>query len=160
HGADIHRRRRDGRTAHTLAELHGNKQIAAWLQFHGAKDELSPLERFVSSCASGDRERANAMLHAQPNLRDELRSEHHLMMHVPAERGDATVLETMLACGFDANAKDNDGVPALHRAAMAGHSNAVSVLLAYGASVNALDGMFSASPLVWTAQGWSHGSHP
>jgi len=124
--------------------------------FHGSKDELSSLERFISACARGDRTLANAMLQADPNLRGELKDEHHLMTQVPAERGDATVLETMLACGFNANAKDNDGVTALHRAAMAGRAEAVRVLLAYGASINALDGMFSATPLVWAAQGWSH----
>jgi ankyrin repeat protein len=125
---------------------------------HGATDELSSLERFISACASGYRERADAMLRSNPNLRGELRPEHHLMMQVPAERGDAVVLETMLACGFDPNVKDHDGVTALHRAAMAGRAEAVRVLLAYGASVNALDGMFSATPLVWAAEGWSHGS--
>ena len=109
YGADIHQRRADGRTAHTLAELHGNHDIAAWLLAHGAKDELSALERFMSVCARGDRARAEAMLRAHPNLRNELRPEHHRMMSVPAERGDAAVLETMLACGFDLNAKDNDG---------------------------------------------------
>jgi ankyrin repeat protein len=158
HGADIHRRRTDGRTAHTVAELHGNPDIAAWLLFHGAKDELSPLDRFVSACACGDRAVADSLLQAEPHLRGELRADHHLMMQVPAERGDATVLETMLACGFDPNAKDNEGVTALHRAAMAGRPEAVRVLLSYGASANALDGMFSATPLVWAAQGWSHGS--
>ena len=80
------------------------------------------------------------------------------MMHVPAERGNVTALETMLTCGFDPNAKDNEGVTALHRAAMAGHAEAVRVLLAHGASVNALDGMFSASPLVWATEGWRHAS--
>jgi ankyrin repeat protein len=158
HGADIHLRRADGRTAHTLAELYGNVEIAAWLLAHGAKDELSPLERFVAACAHGDRPRADAMLQANPALRGELRAEHHLMMQVPAERGDATILATMLACGFDPDVKDNDGVTALHKAAMAGRADAVRVLLAHGASVNILDGMFSATPLVWAAEGWSHGS--
>ena len=159
HGADIHQRRADGRTAHTLAELHGNHDIAAWLLAHGAKDELSGLERFVSVCARGDRARAEAMLQAHPNLRNELRPEHHRMMSVPAERGDAAIVETMLACGFDANARDNDGVTVLHQAAMAGRAEAVGVLLSGGASVNALDGMFSATPLLWAAQGWSHAPH-
>ena len=63
--------------------------------------ELSPLERFISACTSGNPERAASMLANHPNLRGELRSEHHLMMHVPAERGDSKVLETMLECGFD-----------------------------------------------------------
>ena len=157
HGADLHQRRSDGRTPHTLAALHGNDEIAAWLLRHGAKDELSALERFISACSSGNRKRAGLMLAEHPNLRDELRTEHHLMMHVPAERGDSMVLETMLDCGFDPNLKDRDGVTALHRSAMAGRADAVRVLLAHDASVNALDGMFAATPLVWACEGWSHG---
>ncbi len=156
HGADIHRRRADGRTAHTLAALHGNEEIAAWLIAHGAKDELSPLERFVSASARGDGRTAQAMLATDPSLRAELRAEDHLLMHVPAERGDAKVLETMLTCGFDPGVKDKDGVTPLHRAAMLGHADAVRVLLAHRAPVNALDGMFGAMPLVWAAQGWAH----
>ncbi|MGE5206447.1 MAG: ankyrin repeat domain-containing protein [Chlamydiota bacterium] len=156
HGADIHQRRSDGRTAHTVAALHGNSEIAEWLLQHGAKDELAPLERFVSACTAGERMQAASMLATHPNLRGELRAEHHLMMHVPAERGDSTVLETMLACGFNPNVKDSDGVTALHRAAMAGRADAVSLLLAHGASVNTLDGMFAATPLVWACEGWSH----
>lgn len=41
---------------------------------------------------------------------------------------------------------------------MAGYADAVRVLLAHGASVNALDGMFSANPLVWAPEGWTHAS--
>jgi ankyrin repeat protein len=160
HGADIHRRRSDGRTAHTLAELHGNRDIAAWLLAHGARDELSALERFVSACSSGDRVRAEALLGADPALRSQLRAEHHLMMQVPAGRGDAAALQTMLACGFDPNVKDHDGVTALHRAAMAGRAEAVRALIAGDADVNALDGMFAGTPLLWAAEGWSHNPDP
>ena len=160
HGGDIHQRRADGRTAHTLATLHGNEPVAAWLLAHGAKDESTPLEKFVSACTRGDAARASEMLAAQPNLRNELHLEHHLMMHGPAERGDAAVLETMLASGFDPNVKDKDGVTALHRAAKDGRIEAVRVLLARGASVSNLDGMFSATPLVWATEGWSHDPKP
>lgn len=156
HGADIHQRRADGLTAHTLASLHGNEPVAAWLLAHGAKDECTVLEKFVSACTRGDATRASQMLTTQPNLRNELRPEHHLMMHEPANCGNVAVLETMLVSGFDPNVKDKDGVTALHRAAMAGRAEAVRVLLAHGASVNALDGMFSATPLVWAVEGWSH----
>jgi hypothetical protein len=158
HGADIHQKRRDGRTAHTLAALHGNQEVAAWLLSQGASDELSSLERFVAACARGDRMRASEMVRANPGLRAELRREHHLMMHTAAERGNVAALETMLTCGFDPSSQDNDGVIALHRAAMAGSPEAVRVLLAHGASVQALDGMFSASPLVWASEGWRHPS--
>lgn len=159
HGADVSRRRADGCTAHTLAELHGHRASAAWLLAHGATDELTPLERFVAACGRGDRAAAEAMLRERPELRGELRPEHHRMLHVPAERGDAAVLEAMLACGFDPGAADKDGVTALHRAAMAGHAAAVRVLLKFGAPVAALDGMFSATPLLWAAEGWSNGRH-
>jgi Ankyrin repeats (3 copies) len=159
HGADIHQRRADGRTAYTIAALHGNQAVAEWLLAHGAKDELSLLEQFVSAAARGDRARADELLRAQPALRGELREEHHLLMHVPAERGDAAVLATMLACGFDPNVRDHDGVTALHRAAMGGRVEAALVLIAGGASVNALDGMFSGTPLLWASHGWRNNPH-
>jgi len=156
HGADPSRRRADGATPHTLAELHGNREIADWLLAHGAADELSPLQRFVAACAAGDRHAADAMLSAQPALRTALRREHHVLLHRPAESGDARVLETMLACGFDPNVGDDDNVTPLHRASMAGYPEAVRVLLRFGADINARDGMFAASPLVWAVEGRRH----
>ena len=153
-GADVHRRRKDGRTAFAVAELQGNREVAAWLLAHGAKDELSELDHFVAACARGDRPRAEKMLRENPDLRGQLQTEHHLMTQVPAERGDAPVLEAMLACGFDPNVKDSEGVTALHRASMGGRVDAVRVLLAHGASVNALDGFVHGTPLVWAAHGW------
>jgi ankyrin repeat protein len=156
HGADVNARRPDGATPHTLASLQGNAAVAEWLLRHGAKDELSELDRFVAACARGDRGGAEARLRAQPALRLQLRPEHHLMLHRPAEKGDVVVLGTMLACGFDPTVKDQDGVTALHRAAMSGQAEAVSVLLAAGAPLDARDGMFAASPLVWAVEGWNH----
>ena len=156
HGADPARRRADGYTPHSLAELHGNRDIAAWLLAHGATNELSPLDRFIAAAAQADRAAADAMLRAHPNLKNELRLEQHLMLHRPAESGNAAALETMLACGFDPSAKDKDGVTALHRAAMKGHPDAVKVLLAFGAPVDAMDGMFSAPPIVWAVEGRGH----
>ncbi len=159
HGADVLRQRGDGATAHTLAELHGNTDIAAWLLAHGAHDELSAVDRFAAACARADRVTAEALLAAQPGLRTELRPEHHLMLHRPAESGNVAALETMLACGFDPNTKDKDSVTSLHRAAMGGHPAAVLVLLHYGAKVDAMDGMFSASPLVWAVEGRRNAKH-
>jgi ankyrin repeat protein len=153
HGADVSKTRADGRTAHTVAELSGNHDVAVWLLAHGAHDQLSPLERFVAACARGDRVAADAMLAARPSLRSALRPEHHLLLHGPAESGHAAVLETMLACGFDPGAADNERVTPLHRAAMSGYPDAVRVLLAHGASVDARDGMFSAPPLLWAVEG-------
>lgn len=156
HGADVTQRRADGYTPHTLAELHGNRDSAEWLLAHGATNELSPLEQFIAAAARADGAGADSMLRAHPNLPRELRHEQHLMLHRPAESGNAAALETMLARGFDPGAKDKDGVTALHRAAMAGHPDAVKVLLKFGAPVDALDGMFAAPPLIWAVEGRDH----
>ena len=156
HGADPGRRRADGSTPHTLAELHGNRSVAERLLTLGAVDELSPVERFVAACARGDRAAATTMLEAQPSLRADLRPEHHLLLHRPAESGNAPVLEAMLSCGFHPDARDKDNVTPLHRAAMGGHPEATRVLLAHGADVNAVDGMFAAPPLVWAVEGRGH----
>ncbi len=156
HGADVHRRRADGRTALALAELHGNTAIAARLLALGAHEEMSPLDRFVAACARGDRGAASAMLDAHPELRSELRPEHHRLLHRFAESGNVEVLRAMLASGFDVDARDADQVTPLHRAASSGHPDAVRVLLDGGADINALDGMFSATPLVWAVEGWRY----
>jgi ankyrin repeat protein len=159
HGADVSRRRADGATPHTLAELQGNSEVGAWLLAHGAIDELSTVERFIAACTRADRTAADALLAAHPGLRSELQPEHHLMLHRPAESGNAPVLETMLGCGFNPDAPDKDRVTPLHRAAMSGHVEAVRVLLRHGADVNAQDGMFSASPLVWAVEGRRNPKH-
>src|SRR5258708_1391520 len=69
HGADLQRRRADGSSPHTLAELHGNHDVAVWLLVHAAKNELSELESFVASCAGADRASAAALLPPPPAFR-------------------------------------------------------------------------------------------
>jgi len=156
YGADVSLRRGDGSTPHTLASINGNNEVAAWLLAHGASDELSALDRFVAACSRGDRASAEATLAARPELRRELGPAQHLMLQRHAESGNAAVLETMLACGFDPHTRDKDGVTALHRAAMGGHVGAVRILLKYGGEVDALDDMFSAPPIVWAVEGRHH----
>ena len=155
-GADVSRPRADGRTPHTLAELHGNHAVAEWLLAHGASSDLSPLDAFIAACARGDRPAAEAMPRANPGLRDGLGREHHLLLQHAAETGNAAVLETMLACGFDPRVGDKDKVTPLHRAAMAGHAAAVEVLLKHRAPTDVLDGMFSATSLIWAVEGWTN----
>ena len=156
HGADPLQRRADGLTPHTLAELSGKPDVGSVLLARGATDELSTLERFVACCVRGDRAGADALLQIDSTLAEQLRPAHHRLLDNAAERGDALVLETMLARGFDVESADKDQVTPLHRAAMAGRVDAVRVLLEHGAPVNALDGMFAASPLVWAVEGRGH----
>lgn len=157
-GADVHRRRGDGATPHTIAATGGHDDIARRMLAHGAQDELSPLDRFVASCARGDRRGADAMLRETPALALSLTPAHHRLLDSHAEAGRAEALDVMLANGFDPHLADHDGVTPLHRAAMGGWPDAVRVLLSHGADVHRMDGMFAATPLIWAVEGRGHAS--
>lgn len=153
-GADVRRRRADGRTPYAVAELNGNRVVADWLRAHGAPDDLSPVDHLVAACSRGDRAAAESMLAAHPELRSLIGPEHYAAFYRAAERNDTAALGSMLACGFDPNRPDESiGKTALHAAAMEGWTDAVRVLLAHGASVTLRDREFKAQPLLWAAEG-------
>lgn len=157
-GADIERRRKDGRTPYAVAELNGNRAVADWLLAHGASPELSEVDRLVSACSRGDRAAAEALLAKHPGLKDDITDDHYIAFHQAAERNDVRALETMLAAGFDPNRPDTSiGKTVLHSAAMEGWPDAVRVLLAHGASVEIRDREFNGPPLVWAAEGSRQG---
>jgi ankyrin repeat protein len=154
HGADVNRRRTDGRTPYAVAELSGNRAMADWLAAHGADANITDVDRFVAACSRGDRAVAGAMLERQPGLRAEISTEHYRAFYRAAERNDAAAIETMLACGFEIDRPDESiGKTALHVAAMEGWPDAARVLLAHGASVSVRDREFQAQPLIWAAEG-------
>jgi ankyrin repeat protein len=158
HGADITRRRADGRTPYAVAELNGNRAVAEWLLAHGASPELPEVDRLVAACSRGDRTAAEALLAQNPGLKGEITDDHYIAFHQAAERGDVRALEAMLAAGFDPNRPDAGiGKTALHSAAMEGWPDAVRVLLAHGASVHVRDREFNGQPLIWAAEGFRMG---
>jgi ankyrin repeat protein len=153
-GADVSRRRADGRTPYAVAELNGNRAVADWLRAHDAADELEPVDRLVAACARGDRAEAESMLAARPSLRTEITDAHYVALYHAAEQGDVAALALLLDCGFDPNRGDAEiGKTALHSAAMAGRPDAVRLLLARGASTDIRDREFNGQPLVWAAEG-------
>jgi ankyrin repeat protein len=158
HGADIARPRADGRTPYAVAELNGNRAVADWLLAQGAPPDLLGVDRLVAACSRGDRVAAEALLAANPRLREEITDDHYIAFHQAAERGDVRALDAMLACGFDPNRPDAGiGKTALHSAAMEGWPEAVRVLLAHGASVQVRDREFNGQPLIWAAEGSRQG---
>jgi len=153
-GADLRRRRADGRTPYAVAELNGNSAVADWLRAQSAADELEPVDRLVAACGRGDRATAEAMLAAHPRLREKITDTHYAALHRAAEQGDAAMLALLIDCGFDPNRGDEEiGKTALHSAAMAGRQDAVRLLLARGASPDIRDREFNGQPLVWAAEG-------
>jgi len=156
-GADIARRRADGRTPYAVAELNGNHPVADWLRGHGASAELPPADRLVAACSRGDLSAARAVLAGHPDAREAIGAGHYAAFYRAAERNDTRALEAMLACGFDADRPDESiGKTALHVAAMEGWLDAARVLLAHGASLAVRDREFKAQPLVWAAEGAQH----
>ena len=157
-GADIERKRADGRTPYAVAELNGNRAVADWLRAHGASPDLPEVDRLVAACSRGDRAAAEALLAKNLGLRNEITDDHYIALHQAAERDDVRALEAMLACGFDPNRPDAGiGKTALHSAAMEGWPDAVRVLLAHGASVHVRDREFKGQPLIWAAEGSRQG---
>ena len=157
-GADVERRRNDGRTPYAVAELNGNRAVAEWLLAHGASAALADVDRLVAACSRGDRASVAALLGTSPGLKDEISDDHYIAFHQAAERGDVGALEAMLLAGFDPNRPDASiGKTALHSAAMEGWPDAVRVLLAHGASVHIRDREFNGQPLVWAAEGSRQG---
>jgi ankyrin repeat protein len=153
-GADATRRRADGRTPYAVAELSGNRDVAAWLLAHGAPSQLSAVDRLVAACSRGDGSAAAAILAERPDLRNELEPEHYAAFYRAAERNDVAALEAMLSTGFDPNRPDESiGKTALHVAAMEGWPDAARLLLAHGASVAVRDREFNGPPLIWAAEG-------
>jgi ankyrin repeat protein len=153
-GADPVRPRADGRTPYAVAELNGNRDVAAWLLAHGMATELSDVDKLVSACSRGDRAAAEAILASQPELKRAIGPEHYAAFYRAAERNDIPALEAMLWCGFDPNRPDESiGKTALHVAAMEGWPDAVRLFLEHGASVRALDREFHGTPLTWAAEG-------
>jgi ankyrin repeat protein len=153
-GADVHRRRADGRTAYAIAELNGNRDVAAWLIANGAAGELSAVDQLVAACSRGDRSAVDAILRQRPDVRHEIGPEHHAAFYRAAALNDIAALESLLACGFDPNRGDESiGKTALHVAAMEGWPEAVRLLLAHGGSPAVRDREFNAPPLIWAAEG-------
>ncbi|MFL5523895.1 MAG: ankyrin repeat domain-containing protein, partial [Gemmatimonadaceae bacterium] len=156
-GADVSHRRADGRTPYAVAELNGNRAVAAWLRELGATDELEPVDRLVAAAARGDRASVERLLAERPSLRAEIIDAHYAALLQAAEEGDVTALALLLDCGLDPNHGDADiGKTALHSAAMAGRPDAVRLLLARGASPDTRDREFHGQPLVWAAEGSRH----
>jgi outer membrane protein assembly factor BamB len=70
-----------------------------------------------------------------------------------AKKGDAKVVESLLARGADVNAKTAYGVTALLHAAGKGHVEVVRILLKHKADVNAADSFYRTNPLSEAAEG-------
>jgi ankyrin repeat protein len=156
HGAEPDRPGSDGRSPYTLVRLQGRDDLADVLLRHGAAGDISDTDRFLAALQHADHAAARAQLAQDPGLLDRLTAEQcAAALTRAAETGHAAALALMLDLGFPVNIRDggNDGATALHAAAYHGSADAVRLLLARGADLEARDTTYDSPPLDWAMVG-------
>ena len=143
-----------GRTPYAIAELNANRAVADWLLSRGAAGELSPVDRLVSACTRARRTTAADMLAAHAVI-CATKSDRTLRNAVWCRRPGRFGRDRSITCaGLDPNRGDEEiGKTAFHCAAMAGHADAVRLLLEHGARPVRVTGSSTLPPLVWAAEG-------
>jgi len=156
----------DGRTPYQQAARTGQDQVAELLARHGASTVLSPADEFLAACRRADRAAATAVLAATPDLAAQLSAEDHRILTDAADHGDTEAVGLMLDLGFPpgTRSEQDDGATALHRAAGAGSTSTVRLLLDRGADIEARDTTWDSTPLEWAMVGsgmrLGHDPHP
>jgi len=142
HGADINRRRNDGRTAYAIAVVSGQGEVSELLKARGADTALSALDQFV---ATGGKDgdgigavNANGSERLLPDLTASHRTE---------------AVRALLAAGIPLDARGEAGGTALHWACWKGYPDLVEVLIEHGAPLGVEDTEFHAPPSGWLHHG-------
>jgi len=143
--------RRDGRTPAEAALMFGNHEIAAYLAAHGARPgAVAPDQQLAAACIAGQRDEALALLARHPQLRDALGAAGRVELvrrAVEAHRPEGVRL--MAELGFELEYPGH-GTP-MHAAAWSGDLEMVRLLVELGASTEARDPMYHATPLGWAS---------
>jgi ankyrin repeat protein len=88
-----------------------------------------PAERFLVACSQADEKAIRAMLKKQPDLVKTLTPEQSALVSEAAWEGRADAVRAMLDAGFDVNARNREGMAALHSAAVWGNLPLVEMIL-------------------------------
>lgn len=151
-GADPQSADEDGVSAMRMATRSGRDENAALLAVRGATDDATDVDRFIGACLRADRDGALRLRAEYPDLPSQLTDrDHAAILQAATRRTEALAL--MLELGFGHDARDDSGEAPLHAAAYHGNADAVRLLLAAGAEVDARDGRFDATPLAFATVG-------
>jgi ankyrin repeat protein len=153
-GADPDAAGPDGRSSYRVAVSQGRADLAAVLRRHGARDDTTPAERFLSACLRGDQAGARELIAEDPGLVGRLTEDECGAIELAAERGDTGTVRLMLDLGFPIGARRNDhGSTALHAAAYSGSAETARLLIDRGADIEARDATWDSTPLEWAKVG-------
>jgi ankyrin repeat protein len=153
HGADPNGAGPDGRTAYRLATTTGRADLTDLLRRHGANEDATDSELFISACRRGDRQDAERRVALDPALVARLAPDESASLVAAAERGDTDAVALMLDLGIPIETRAENGATALHAAAYSGSAAMVQLLLDRGADLEARDSTWNSSPLGWAAVG-------
>jgi ankyrin repeat protein len=154
HGADPNEPGPDGRSPHQLAMSGGEVEVAALLRRHGARDDASAADRFLSACLRADRAEARRRLSRDEGLLDRLSETERGALVRAAETGATAAVALMLDLGFPVETRGGqDGATALHAASYAGSASTVRLLLESGADLEARDTTWDSTAIVWAMVG-------
>lgn len=145
----------EGRTAHQIAVLNGNTEIAVLLDGAGARPRpLTPVEALRAACMRVDRAAVDRLVTRDPALAQQLiaRWPDLPCAAVGLRRADAVRL--LVEIGFDLNPTDRR--TPLHEAAFHGHLDIVRMLIALGADPTARDPDHHSTPLGWAEYNHRH----
>jgi hypothetical protein len=157
HGVDPDTTFADGRSAIETAAMSGHREIVELLRERGAAEaRLDPVEEFIAAVFARD----SAARAADPEVVARAREARPGLTVWAAARGNRDAVTTLLALGFDIDAKARADVPieqewetALHAAVSNGDGELVLQLLAAGADPTIKDSRFDATPLGWARYG-------
>jgi len=144
----------DGRSPYRLATSLGRADLIELLRRHGARDDTTVAESFLSTCLRGDEAAARELLADDPGLAGRLTDAERGALVLAAERGDTEAVRLMLDLGFPIDARESDsGGTALHAAAYNGSAEVARLLLARGADIESRDTTWDSVPLEWAKVG-------
>lgn len=153
HGADPNLPGPNARTPYRLATVTGRTDLLELLRRHGAAEDATDTERFISACVRADDEEARRRIEDDPGLLARLDSDERAALVRAAERGDTEAVSLMLELGLPLEARGDNGATALHAAAYAGSADTVRLLLERGADIEARDTTWNSTPLGWAVVG-------
>jgi ankyrin repeat protein len=131
----------------------GLADFADLLRRHGGRTGANPLapdQEFLAACMRLDREAAQRLAAAHPEL---LRS--HKAMFEAAKLDRPDVMALLLDLGVPLEIEDRSKARALHHAAAANALRAAAFLIEHGAEIDPREASYGGTPIGWA----SHGDH-
>lgn len=143
----------DGRSPFRLAVRQGRRDVAELLARHGAGEDATDADRFLSACRQADRATVERFVNSAPGLAAELGTDGEAALVDAAIHGHLEAVELMLDAGFPVEARGHDGATPLIAAAGGGAAQVVRLLLDRGADLEARDTTWDSTALDWSVVG-------